>query len=321
MPAIAAGVQKDNAAFYWHLGDLRATLFIDEDYLHEPEHRKSPPPEKSYYDKTEWDDFIQAQLNPFGSIPVFLGIGNHETYPPKSREQFIIQFADWLDSPMLRRQRLADNPNDHGLKSFFHWIKDGVDFIYLDNSTKDQFDDYQLAWFEGVLERAAADEKVKAVVVGMHAALPDSLAAGHSMNDTPAAAESGRKVYMDLLHLTQQTHKHVYVLSSHSHFYMSGIFDSDYWRSHGGVLPGWIVGTAGAMRYALPSTASRAKEARQKIYGYLRGDVHTDGSIDFAFQEIKREDIPEAVSRRYTQEFVDVCFDKNTDLRPAPEAH
>jgi hypothetical protein len=321
MPAIAAGAKKDNATFYWHLGDLRATVFIDEDYLHEPDHRKLPPPDKSYYDKTEWDDFIQAQLNPFGSIPVFVGIGNHETYPPKSREQFIIQFADWLDSPALRQQRLADNPNDHALKSFFHWIKDGVDFIYLDNSTKDQFDEYQLSWVEGVLKRVAADGSVKTVVVGMHAALPDSLAAGHSMNDTPLGAESGRKVYAELLNLVQQTHKHVYVLSSHSHFYMSGIFDSDYWREHGGVLPGWIVGTAGAMRYALPPGASRATVARQKIYGYLRGDVHPDGVIDFVFQEIKRADIPESVSQRYTPEFVDVCFDKNTDFRPAPESH
>jgi hypothetical protein len=321
MPAIAGGAKKDNAAFYWHLGDLRATVFIDEDYLHEPEHRKSPPPDKSYYDKTEWDDFIQAQLNAFAPIPVIVGIGNHETYPPKTREQFIIQFADWLDSPALRQQRLADNPNDHALKSFFHWIKDGVDFIYLDNSTKDQFDEYQLAWFEGVLKRAAADDAVKTVVVGMHAALPDSLAAGHSMSDTPLGIESGRRIYKDLLNLIQQAHKHVYVLSSHSHFYMSGIFDSDYWRDHGGVLPGWIVGTAGAMRYALPPGAARAKEARQKIYGYLRGDVRADGAIDFVFQEIKREDIPEAVKQRYTPEFVDVCFDKNTDFRPAPESH
>jgi hypothetical protein len=319
MPAIAESAKKNNAAFYWHLGDLRATAFIDEDYLHEPEHRQSSP-DKNLYDKTEWDDFIQNQLNSFGSTPVFVGIGNHETYPPKSREQFIIQFADWLDSPVLRQQRLADNPNDHALKSFFHWIRNGVDFIYLDNSTKDQFDSYQLGWFEGVLKRAAADDNVKTVVVGMHAALPDSLAAGHSMSDTEAGTQSGRQVYTDLLNFRQQTHKHVYVLSSHSHFYMSGIFDSDYWRANGGVLPGWIVGTAGAMRYALPATAARAKEARQKIYGYLLGTARPDGSVDFVFHEIKREDIPDAVNQRYTPEFVDVCFSQNTDLRtwPAP---
>jgi hypothetical protein len=57
MPAIAESAKKNNAAFYWHLGDLRATAFIDEDYLHEPEHRQSSP-DKNLYDKTEWDDFI-----------------------------------------------------------------------------------------------------------------------------------------------------------------------------------------------------------------------------------------------------------------------
>jgi hypothetical protein len=264
--------------------------------------------------KTEWDDFIQNQLNAFGDTPVFIGIGNHETYPPKSREQFIIQFADWLNSPVLRRQRLADNPNDHALKSFFHWIENGVDFIYLDNSTRDQFDAYQLAWFDGVLQRAAANANVKTVVIGMHAALPDSLAAGHSMSDTEMGTESGRHVYRGLLKFREQSRKQVYVLSSHSHFYMSGIFDSDYWREHGGVLPGWIVGTAGAMRYPLPPTANRAKEARQKIYGYLLGTAHPDGTIDFSFQEIKRQDIPAAVTQRYTPEFVDTCFDKNIDL-------
>jgi hypothetical protein len=313
MPAIAAGAKKDGAAFYWHLGDLRATAFMDEDYLHEPEHRQ-PPPEKSFYDKTEWDDFIQSQLNGFGPMPVFVGIGNHETYAPKSREQFIIQFADWLNSATLRRQRLADNPNDHALKSFFHWVQNGVDFIYLDNATRDQFDSYQLAWFEGILARAAGDPNVKALVVGMHAALPDSLASGHSMNDWEIGVQSGRQVYTDLLAFKQQTNKHVYLLASHSHFLMSGIFDSDYWREHGGVLPGWIVGTAGAVRYALPPTACRATEARTKVYGYLLGTAHPDGSIDFSFQEIKRQDIPEFVNQRFTPAFVDFCFEKNANF-------
>lgn len=316
MPAIAAGAKKNAAAFYWHLGDMRATSFIDEDYLHEPEH-KGLPPDKAAYNRTEWDDFIQSQLNGFGSMPVFVGIGNHEIYAPKSREHFVIQFADWLDSPTLRAQRLADNPNDHALKSYFHWIKDGVDFVYLDNSTNDQFDSYQLVWFEALVKRAAANPDVKTLVVGMHAALPDSLAAGHSMNDWPAGTESGRQVYADLLNFREQSHKRVYVLSSHSHFFMSGIFDSDYWRAHGGELPGWIVGTAGAVRYPLPADASRAKEARTRIYGYLLGKVHRDGSIDFAFQEIKQGDIPAATTERFTSEFVDFCFKQNANIPKA----
>jgi hypothetical protein len=318
MPAIAASAGKNKAEFYWHLGDLRATAWIDEDYAHEPEHRDSPP-DKDQYSRTEWDDFIQAQLNPFGSMPVFLGIGNHETYAPKSREQFIIQFADWLDSPLLRAQRLADNPDDHAVKTFFHWIQGGVDFIYLDNATSDQFDAYQLAWFERVLKRAATNENVKAVIVGMHAALPDSLASGHSMNDSPAGTGSGRQVYTDLLNFNHEASKRVYVLSSHSHFFMDGIFASDYWQANGGVLPGWIVGTAGAVRYPLPRDAAKAKQALQKVYGYLLGTVHRDGKIDFSFQEIKRYDIGNAVSERYTPEFVDYCFAENADFKNAVE--
>jgi hypothetical protein len=253
-------------------------------------------------------------------MPVFVGIGNHETYAPMDREQFITKFAPWLDEPPLRRQRLADNPNDHALKTYFHWIENGIDFLYLDNSTDDQFDGAQVAWFEGVLRRAAANHSVKSLVVGMHAALPNSLASGHSMNDWAIGNQSGHRVYTDLQNFRRKTHKHVYILSSHSHFFMSGIFDSDYWRKHGGALPGWIVGTAGAVRYPLPATASRAKEAKQKIYGYLLGNVHTDGSIDFTFKEIKREDIPAAISQRYSPVFVDYCFEKNTDFGTAPAA-
>ena len=91
------------------------------------------------------------------------------------------------------------------------------------------------------------------------------------------------------------------------------------------MLPGWIIGTAGAMRYPLPPLASRAKEAKQKMYGYLLGTVHPDGAVDFTFQEVKRNDIPDAVSKRYTPEFTDYCFNENTDFKPktaaAPTAH
>ena len=34
MPAVAAGVKRDNAAFYWHLGDYRAIYMrLGVDYL------------------------------------------------------------------------------------------------------------------------------------------------------------------------------------------------------------------------------------------------------------------------------------------------
>src|SRR5579864_4567638 len=138
MPAIAATAAKDHAAFYWHLGDLRAIYGVDEDYQHSPEHRGKII-QKDEYLKDAWDDFIQNQVGPFGSLPVFVGIGNHETTPPKTREQFADKFAQWLDSAPLKNQRLADNPHATTPTTYFHWIQGGVDFIYLDNSTLDQF--------------------------------------------------------------------------------------------------------------------------------------------------------------------------------------
>jgi hypothetical protein len=58
-----------------------------------------------------------------------------------------------------------------------------------------------------------------------------------------------------------------------------------------------------------------ASDARTKIYGYLLGTVHADGTIDFKFEEIKRTDIPDAINQRYTPKFVDFCFAKNTAFR------
>jgi hypothetical protein len=318
MPSIAAGAIKNNAVFYWHLGDLRAIYGIDEDYQNSPEHRGKTIPKDAYL-KDAWDDFIQNQIGPFGSVPVFVGIGNHETTPPKTREEFAAKFAQWLDSATLKKQRLADNPKDMAPTTYFHWIQGGVDFIYLDNATLDQFSPMQVTWLEGVLERASSNPEVRALVVGMHAALPDSVAFGHSMSDWSVGVESGRRVYTDLLDLKKKTGKKVYLLASHSHFFMSGIFNSEYWSANGGELPGWIVGTAGAVRYSLPQDAHRAKEARTKVYGYLLGTVHPDGKIDFKFEEIKKSDTSAAISQRYTPQFVDFCFDKNTTFHQVAE--
>ncbi|HKD13993.1 MAG TPA: hypothetical protein VKE71_05535, partial [Candidatus Angelobacter sp.] len=180
MPAIAAGAERDHAAFYWHLGDLRAIFAPDEDYLHEPEHRGHPV-DKSQYLNDAWDDSIKNQLSLFIDIPVYVGIGNHETYQPKTREEFVRKFDRWLNSPTLQKQREADDPTDTAARSYFHWIQGGVDFIYLDNATPDQFDAPQMTWFETVLRNAHGNPNVRSVVVGMHAALPESLAPGHSM--------------------------------------------------------------------------------------------------------------------------------------------
>jgi hypothetical protein len=297
--------------FYWHLGDYRAIYNFDEDMQHQPEHLATPL--NIYdYERTAWDDFIRNQIDPFGDLPVFLGIGNHDTTPPKTREQYIIQFADWLDMPKLREQRLRDDPSAHKLTTYYHWIQNGVDFISLDNATTDQFDTAQMTWFEKTLNAAEANSQIHTIVAGMHEALPESISADHSMNQSAAGTETGRRVYIDLLNAQKVAHKRVYILSSHSHYYMDGIFNTEYWRTHGGVLPGWIIGTAGAVRYALPPESKQARAAETNVYGYLLAQVHPSGEIQFTFKRLRESDVPAAIVDRYKPEFVHWCFAENS---------
>jgi hypothetical protein len=312
MRGIQEGVKRDQAAFYWHLGDLRAIFEVDEDMQRMAEVKKTPFTITGY-ENVAWDDFIQNQVVPFKEIPFYLGVGNHEMIPPKTRDQFIEQFADWLDTPQLRDQRLADNHADHRLKTYYHWVQGGIDFINLDNASADQFDSGQLAWFRGVIDRDAANPEIRTVVLGMHEALPYSISCDHSMNESGEGERSGVAVYRRLLDLQNVSHKHVYVLASHSHFFMDGIFNTNYWIKNGGVLPGWIVGTAGAQHYRRPKNSTDAKASAEGVYGYLLATVHPDSSIDFVFKEVKEEDIPNDVRETYSKEWVHkACFEDNS---------
>jgi hypothetical protein len=316
MPAIAQDMAKTHAGFYWHLGDLRNIYDFDEDIANRAGAKR---PTIHDYEESVWQDMIVSQLNYF-KAPVFLGIGNHETAAPKTRFEYIIQFADWLDMPVLQSQRLRDDPNDHKLKAYFHWQQGGVDFIYLDNATVDQFDPAQMRWFRGVMDRADADPSVTTVVVGMHEALPDSISFDHSMSDYPVGVQSGRAVYQRLLRSRDVGHKLIYILASHSHFLLDNIFASEYWKANGGVLPGWIVGTAGAVRYKLPRDAEKISPiARTNVYGYMLATVNPSGqpagSIRFDFRELKEADVPADVQTKFGSELVHWCFEKNTSVK------
>jgi hypothetical protein len=309
MPAIAAGVRANQADFYWHLGDLRAIYDFDEDF-----HALHPKAVIAEYLTTAWLDFERNQIGAFGDLPFFVGIGNHETIAPKTRDEFLITFADWLDSPAIRDQRLLDDPHDHALRTYYHWMREGVDFIALDNATPDEFDAAQLKWLTAVLRSDQHDTHVRAIVVGMHEALPESLARDHSMSETPNTAAAGLAVYARLLEARND--KPVYVLASHSHFVMENVFDTPYWHEHGGVLPGWIIGTGGAVRYPLPADASRAKFARTHVYGYLLATVSAPGvdeqdPIHFAFEEVTEGAVSAEISERFGPELVHFCYQDN----------
>ncbi|HUB81050.1 MAG TPA: hypothetical protein VMB03_19735 [Bryobacteraceae bacterium] len=298
MPAIAAGVRHDGEAFYWHLGDFRAIYTFDEDL--------EKPLNIITYETTAWPDFIAHQLAAFGSLPVFLGIGNHETIPPATREKYLIQFADWLTAPAIRGQRLADDPADHAIHTYYHWVERNIDFISLDNASNDQFDDTQLKWFHSVLRRDEANPAIRGIVVGMHAALPGSFGGSHSMDDWAQGRTSGREVYEALWHAQSAAGKHVYILASHSHFYFPDVYRTPSWKDK--VIPGWIIGTAGAVRYPLPAGAPA--NAMTGVYGYLVAAAHADGAIDFEFQKIAFDDLKRANPKR-PESLLRWCMDEN----------
>lgn len=336
MPAIAAqAIEKYQPAFYWHLGDLRAIYKIDEDMAGAAEKAGQSLSCESYH-KNAWQDFIDRQIVPFGITRFYLGIGNHEVIPPKTEPEFSALFKDWLLTPRLQMQRL-DMAEIAAAKSgpcgkiarqpyltvtpYYHWIRSQIDFIYLDNSSS-VFPNDQLDWFDCILERAHNNNAVTAVVVGMHEALPSSRASNHAMCDDSIqdpvlkkqSCESGRHVYEALAEFNKS--KHVYVVASHSHFYMKGIFNNQPSATR---LDGWIVGTAGAVRYPLPPGTQPGPDALPDHYGYLLGTVD-DGGIRFEFEKVQESDTPQSVRQQYPQRLITWCFTKNSQNQdPASE--
>ncbi len=288
MPAIATSVKAEHDAFYWHLGDFRWMSKEDQDLVSmQPGNKELPIDE---YHQTAWDDFLTHQMTAFGSTPVFLGRGNHETVPPMTREGYVVKFARFLDRPEIAEQRTADGASAGPLGPWYHWTHEGVDFITLDNASKDEFSDEQLKWLRGVLDRdLAPGSGILAIVAGMHEALPHSTGSEHAMDDWELGERSGDLVYT-WFYDAQAAGKHVYLFGSHSHYYSPNIFNTPYWKQHSNrVVPGIIIGSAGARRYALPKTA--AKEAKTHIYGYVQGRVHADGQIDFKLHELSEDDL------------------------------
>jgi hypothetical protein len=311
MPAIAAGVRNDGASFYWHLGDYRAMNNFDEDWRH-----THPQATFTQYYKDAWPDFIQHQLTPFGDLPVYLEVGNHELIAPMTRGQYIAQFGDWLNQPTLQKQRLKDNPQNHLLTTYYHWIQGGVDFISMDNASSDMFDSAQMTWFKALLTNDKKDGAVHSVILGMHAALPDSSSAGHSMNDSPQELATGRNIYAQLSAFRKATGKNVYIVASHSHFVMNDAYNTACHK--GDVLPGWIMGSAGAVRYRLPADRALSTIDKTDVYAYLLGSVAADGSITFQVREVKQSDVPASVVQEYSPELVKWCFEQNkSDYTPS----
>ena len=332
MPKIAKSIETRRTStpvqLYWHLGDLRALYRIDCDIAKRtnpafncmPKERSQneiTAIEKRRYLDTAWDDFIQNQAMAFArsKIQFFLGIGNHEVGTFKlgdgvektfTRDEYRWTFRDWLMQKQIERQREADRKKGIASKSgdtYFHFVESGVDFIYLDNADAGVgFSDEQIEWLSKVLAADAENKYVRTIVVGMHAALPQSISRGHAMDATCPSLCSGMRVY-DMLQQAQSLtgppakRKYVYVFASHSHYFEKDIYNTP---DHAGkVLPGWIIGTGGAEQY------------RDTImYGYLQVKVRSEGMLDTQFVEVTRQSPPQATGIG-AGELTDFCFENN----------
>jgi hypothetical protein len=309
VPAIASKVIAEKDSFYWHLGDFRWISSPDQDLL--AMLPAGAPLSKSEYLERAWDDFLERQMKSFGPFPVFLGRGNHEAVPPMTRDGYIAKFSSFLTRPEIEAQRKADG-NAGAVQPWYHWIRDGVDFITLDNASRDEFSDTQLSWLRAVLDRDLAPQSgIRTIVAGMHESLPHSTSSNHAMDDWDLGIRSGERVYT-WLYDAQAAGKHVYILSSHSHFYSPNVYSTAYWKQYSGsVVPGIIIGGAGAQRYQLPKEADKA--SKTNIYGYLQGTVHADGSIDFILHELSEADLIQAKWPNAPLDAIHWCFIHNSE--------
>jgi Calcineurin-like phosphoesterase len=310
MPAIAAKVRAEGDTFYWHLGDFRWISQPDEDLI-----AMQPAGHQlnlQVYQGLAWDDFLTHQIASFGSLPVFLGRGNHENVAPMTREGYVAKFSSFLNRPEIAAQRITDGAAAAPPGPWYHWTQGWVDFITLDNASKEEFTAAQLKWLRFVLDRdLAPNSGVRAIVVGMHEALPHSTGSEHAMDDWENGERTGELVYT-WLYDAQVAGKHVYVIASHSHYYSPGIFNTQYWKQYSNqVLPGLIIGSAGARRYQLPKSAD--KEARTHIYGFMQGAVQEDGSIVFALHELSEDDLNQARWPSAPPAAIHDCFVNNAE--------
>src|SRR5438477_12748670 len=113
MPAIAQAAKNNDAKFYWHLGDWRAIYTFDEDMV-QANTMAGKTLQIQNYLMNALGDAVDNQLKPFDKlgIPVYAGIGNHETIWPMTRAAFVKAFYAYLDAPAIRVQRLKDSPYD-----------------------------------------------------------------------------------------------------------------------------------------------------------------------------------------------------------------
>lgn len=148
----------------------------------------------------------------------------------------------------------------------------------------------------------------------MHESLPDSYSMDHSMNQGSDHGDSGRTIYKRLLEFRKNTGKPVHVFSSHSHYFLTNIYNTGAWQTNGGVLPGWLVGTAGAQHYSVPPEVKSFATWAENEYGYTVVHVTPGGgsrSVEVEFVPISRKDLAPEAESQFGPDTINFCFSEN----------
>ena len=191
-------------------------------------------------------------------------------------------------------QRKADGTATSRCRPWYHWTHNGVDFITLDNAEHGRVLGCAVALAAGGAgPRSGSRTRAFAPLLpGMHESLPHSTSSDHAMDDWDLGIRTGELVYT-WLYDAQAAGKHVYIMSSHSHYYSPNIYNTAYWTQHTNDSVAGHHHRLARERIATASAGSR-QGVEDRIYGYLQGTVHADGTIDFALHELSERDLVEA---------------------------
>src|SRR6202012_1232789 len=86
------------------------------------------------------------------------------------------------------------------------------------------------------------------------------------------------------------------------------------WQAKGGVLPGWLIGTAGAEHYSVPPEGKSFTTWAENEYGDAVGRVTPGGgahSIDVQFVPVKSKDLDSGATSEFGADAIDFCFSGN----------
>ena len=89
----------------------------------------------------------------------------------------------------------------------------------------------------------------------------------------------------------------------------------------GDVLPGWIMGSAGAVRYRLPSDERCSTIDKTDVYAYLLGTVIAGRNAFISGTgRFMTSDVPASVVKEFAAEQVKWCFETEQVGLPAYES-